>query len=100
MNGLPLNAKYDGTSSALFHTGMSEIASFKHNYNGGDGLDSGMMASLRFKKFNMLGKKEVMNICKFKNFGPPYYKWKKTFSGEGVSQGSSPVQLHPEKKTA
>lgn len=100
MNGLPLNAKYDGASSAVFHTGISEIASFNHTYNGGDGLDSGMMAALRFKKFNMFGKKEVINICKFKNWGPPYYKWKKSFSGEGASQASSTTQLHPEKKTA
>ena len=99
MNGLSPNAKYDGSSSAMLHTGMTELASFNHNYTGGDNLDSGVFAGLRYKKFNMFGKKEVINICKFKNFGPPYYKFKKTFSGEGASTAAS-TELHPEKKTA
>ena len=91
MNGLSLNAKYDGASSALFHTGMSELANFNQTYNGGDNLNSGFMAGLRFKKYNLFGKKEVMNICKFKNWGPPYYKFKKTFAGEGAPQTKSPA---------
>ena len=91
LNGLPLNAEYDGTSEALVHVGMQELASFKHSYNGVDlgGLHTGFAASLQYKKFNWFRKKEVINICKFKNWGPPRYKFKKTFSNSGSAASNS-----------
>lgn len=56
------------------------------------------MASLRYK----LSSKQIKDFGKilaFKNWGPPYYKWKKTFAGAGDAPKTA-VELHPEKKTA
>ena len=102
MNAHSLNASYDGASSAVMHTGISELSSIAHKYDGvsDGGMESGFSASLRSKKFNMLEKKQVVNISKFKNWGPPYYKWKKSFEGGDSASSSSSSQLQPEKKTA
>lgn len=85
INGLPLNAEYDGTSEASVFMGIDQLSTFRHAYNGVDSgsLVSGFRASLEFKKFKFLKKKEVMDICKLKSWGPPLYKFKKTFSGSG-----------------
>ena len=37
INGLPLNAEYDGTSEALIHLGADQLACLKHSYNGVSG---------------------------------------------------------------
>ena len=61
----------------------------------------GLGSSLRHKLYSMTGKHNQENIMKFKNWGPPYYKWKKTFSGgESVPAASGDSSLTPEKKTA
>lgn len=102
MNAHSLNASYDGASSAVMHTGISELSSIAHKYDGvsDGGMESGFSAGLRYKKFNMLEKKQVVNISKFKNWGPPYYKWKKTFSETGSTSVKSAESLHPDKKAA
>ena len=49
----------------------------------------------------MTGKHNQENIMKFKNWGPPYYKWKKTFTGgESAPAASGESALTPEKKSA
>jgi hypothetical protein len=49
----------------------------------------------------LTGKHNHENILKFKNWGPPNYKFKKSFTGgEGVPAASVASELAPEKKTA
>lgn len=102
MNAHSLNASYDGSSSALMHTGVAALSSISHKYDGvsNEGLESGFSASLRYKRFGMFEKKRVVNISKFKNWGPPYYKLKKTFSETGSTSVSNAESLHPDKKSA
>ena len=97
LNGLPFNARYDGHSEALVHSGIEGLALVGHDYDGSSrgALDTGLAANLRYRKFNLFGKKELMNICKFKNWGPPYYKFKKTFADAPASSASSSSTLHP-----
>ena len=45
------------------------------------------------------GKSSVAEILKFKNWGPPYYKMKKTFEG-GAATPAATGNIHPEQKTA
>jgi hypothetical protein len=77
------------------HVGMEKMVKISHEYGGKptDSLDSGFMSSLRYKwsKFN---KKDVEKILTFKSWGPPYYKFKKSFEGAGDAPKSA-VELHP-----
>ena len=102
MNAHSLNARYDGSTSALMHSDILNLSSMSHKYDGvsDGGMETGMMASLNYKKYKFFGKKEIMNICKFKNWGPPYYKWKKTFSETGSASVPQASKLHPDQKSA
>lgn len=93
MNGLSLNAEYNGETEAAIHTGIEELSNIRHKYNGvaNGGLETGFMAGLAFKRFNIFGKKEILNIEKSKNLGPPYYKFPKKFSSSGSSSSSQPT---------
>lgn len=92
LNGLSLNAKYDGYSKVSFFTGPSAIANIEHKYGGQEvsvSTDS-LSSSLRYKLYSMTGKHNAEHIYKFKNWGPPYYKFKKTFEGgETASKAAS-----------
>ena len=101
LNGLSMNAKYDGYAKVNFPNGPSSLGTMEHSYDGKEVsfAADGVGSSLRYSLYSMTGKHNAENIMKFKNWGPPYYKWKKTFQGgESVSSGAS--QLQPEKKTA
>ena len=102
LNGLSLNAKYDGYSKVDFPISQTAIANIEHKYDGKEISFStdGFSSALRFSLYNMKGKHNTENIYKFKNWGPPYYKWKKTFQGGETAPASAPVDLAPEKKTA
>lgn len=99
LNGLSLNAKYDGYAKAGVYTGPGTIANVEHKYGGEeisfstDGFSSKVRAALH-------GKHAVENILKFKNWGPPYYKLKKTFDGGDLTVKNVASKLTPEKKTA
>ena len=99
LNGLSLNAKYDGYTKASLYTGPGSIANVEHKYGGEevsfatDGFSSKLRATLHSKH-------GAENILKFKNWGPPYYKLKKTFEGGDSSLASVASKLTPEKKTA
>jgi hypothetical protein len=97
---LSANAKYDGESEAEMFVGADKVVKFSHSYGGkgNDTLDTGFISSLRCK-WSSFNKKSVESVLKFKNWGPPYYKFKKTFDGAGEAP-KTPVDLHPEKKTA
>lgn len=95
LNGLSANAKYDGLSEAQMHVDMEKIVTFSHFYGGkpNDTLDDSFMASLRYK-WAAKHKKDVVNLLKFKSWGPPYHKFKKTFAGAGDAPKTA-VELHP-----
>lgn len=100
LNGLSANAKYDGLSEAQMHVDLEKIVTLSHYYGGkpNDSLDTSFMASLRYK-WAAKNKKGVMDLLKFKSWGAPYYKFKKTFDGAGEAPKTA-IDLHPEKKSA
>lgn len=102
LNGLSLNAKYDGYTKVDFPLSNTSIANIEHKYGGQEVSFStdGFASSLRFTLYNMKGKHNAEHIYKFKNWGPPYYKWKKSFQGGDSAPASAPAELTPEKRTA
>ena len=98
LNGLSLNAKYDGTSEAFLQVDESKSVTLSHSYGGkpNDSLDTGFLASLRYA-WAEKNKGSIGGLMTFKNWGAPYYKFKKTFEESG-SVTKSAVELHPEKK--
>ena len=101
LNNFNPNAKYDGYSNAFMHTGLDSSVNVSHFYDGKpDGaLDTGFMGGLRYKMADH-GKKDIINLLKFKSWGPPYHKWKKTFDGGDSKAASTPANMQPAKKTA
>ena len=102
LNGLNMNAKYNGHAEAPLFLSNGNVSWVTHQYDGKEvSFDtSSLMTSLRYKKYVKFDKKDLTNLYKFKNWGPPYYKTKKTFADGGSSGSNSAVNLHPEKKTA
>jgi hypothetical protein len=101
LNGLSLNAKYDGLAKANLFTGPSSLASVEHK--AGEEVSfatDGLGTSLRYKLYSATGKHAAENVFKFKNWGPPYYKWKKSFEGGESVVAKAAEALAPEKKTA
>lgn len=101
LNGLPLNAQYDGYTEAPLYVDQDKIVWVSHLYNGVEqSFDtSSFTSSLRYKIHTKFGKHEQPNILKFKNWGPPYYKMMKKFE-EGAFARISSSALHPKQKTA
>ena len=101
INGAEPNAHYDGYSEATLHLGLDSSTTVKHLYGGksAGSLDSGFMAGLRYKLAEK-GKKGLIDLMKFKSWGPPYYKWKKTFNGGKISTPAAPKNMQPEQKSA
>jgi sulfide:quinone oxidoreductase len=96
LNGLSLNAKYDGYSKTTLFTSPSSIVNLEHKYGGEEVSFStdGVSSSLRHSLYTATGKKGHENILKFKNWGPPYYKFKKTFeSANEVPVSTTPSSL-------
>jgi len=79
---------------------MSKIAKLSHFYNGApnDSLDDGFLSGLKYT-WASKNKKSIINLLKFKNWGAPYYKFKKTFP-DTPSQTQPATGLHPDKKSA
>lgn len=102
INGLSMNANYNGYAEAPLFLSPGNLCWVAHEYNGAEvSFDtSSLMTSLRYKKYTMFDKKDLANLYKFKNWGPPYYKTKKTYgeSSNPVSQVAS--KLQPTQKTA
>ena len=96
LNGLPLNAKYDGYSKTQLSTSQSNLVNIEHNYEGKEVAftSDGAASALNQTLYSMFGKHGQENVLKYKNWGPPYYKFKKTFdsNNSGISA--------PEKKAA
>ena len=99
LNGLSLNAKYDGYSKANLFLNPGRIASVEHKY-GGEEVSFSTDALSTMLKFKLYGSKEAENIFKFKNWGPPNYKWKKSFDSSSSSPVPAKSELEPEKKVA
>ncbi len=100
LKGLSLNAEYDGYAEAPLYTDQNNIAWVQHLYNGVEkSFDTASFnTGLKFSIHTKFGKHDAPNILKFKNKGPPFYYWQKTFKGEGAASASSGA-LHPEQKT-
>lgn len=101
LNGFSANAKYDGYSEALLHLGLGSTTTVAHTYDGKSAasLDSGFMAGLRYTLADK-GKKGIINLLKFKSWGPPYYKFKKTFESGKDATSAAPENLQPSQKSA
>ncbi len=85
INGLSLNAKYDGFSEAPLFLSNNKVTWASHLYNGvTSSLDtSSFMGSVRNFTYTKFGKSDISNILKKSTWGPPYYKTKKTFTDAG-----------------
>ena len=104
LNGLPLNATYNGHAKASLPASASELVTLEHNYNGEDLKFSTDKASMWFNNtlYSSRGKHNHENVLKFKGNDKHIYKWNKWFGKEdgGVAKSSAPAELKPEKKTA
>lgn len=100
LNGHSPNAKYDGHSTADLLIEPSKSVKISHFYDGkpDDSLNTGLVANLRYQMVKG-APKSIPKLLEFKSWGPPYYKFKKTFNGAGDAPKSA-VDLHPEKKSA
>jgi hypothetical protein len=80
------------------HVDWNKMVKLSHSYKGksNDILDTGMLSYLRYK-WSIFNKKSVESVLKFKNWGPPYYYFKKTFKTTGESQMSD-FDIPPNKK--
>lgn len=96
-----MNATYNGHAEAALYLGQDKLTWVSHLYGGvEESFDtSSLTASLRFKLHNKLGKSSVAEIIKFKNWGPPYYKFKKTFEG-GAAAVPTTGSINVQQKTA
>ena len=101
MNGLSLNATYDGHAEAPLYLSQDKVTWVSHLYKGVEqSFDtSSLTAGLRYKLHAKFGKANVAEILNFKNWGPPYYKFKKTVEA-GASTPVASGNLHPTQKTA
>jgi hypothetical protein len=91
INGLSMNAKYDGFSEAPLFLSNHNLTWASHKYDGEDvSFDtSAISSSLRYKVHSLLGASSLTDIMAGKSWGPPYYKAKKTFETTEVPQGQS-----------
>ena len=88
LNGLSANVNYDGFAEAPLYLGPSNISWVSHLYNNVEANfdTSSFTTGLKFKKYTKLDKKDLANLYQFKNWGPPYYKVKKSFGDTGASK--------------
>jgi sulfide:quinone oxidoreductase len=103
LNGLSLNAKYDGYAKVKLSISPSANANIEHKYGGEEisfSTDT-LSSSLRYKLYTLFGKHGHEEIVKFKSWGPPNYKFKKSFEATRDAVAPAvPASLHPDKKTA
>ena len=87
-----MNARYDGFSESALFLSQDKLAWVSHLYNGVEkSFDTGAMASINYKVHSKLGKGSAKNILKFSNWGPPYYKIKKTVESVGNNIAANTV---------
>jgi hypothetical protein len=82
--GLPLTAKYDGTSNALLYVAQKKAVWVKHNYAGpasGNlyGAENFFISSFWYYKWAKKDKSSIFPYYMKKNWGPPYFKIKQSF---------------------
>lgn len=103
MNGLSMNVNYDGYAEAPLFLTPNNLSWVSHLYNGVEASfdTSSIGTALKYKKYTMFDKKDLANLYHFKNWGPPYYKFKKSFgdTGSSAKSVSKSGDLHPQKKT-
>lgn len=96
IKGKQLNASYDGYSKAQLILGQCTMTYVVHYYDGVPGqlnlLDKqgGPVAYLRYLYWGKNMKKKFMQFYLFKNWGPPFYKFKKRFGKTPVDPNEVP----------
>lgn len=93
--GLPVSAQYDGRSEALLYLAQKKATWVKHNYNGpisGNllGADNFLISSFWYFKWAKKDKSSIFPYYMNKNWGPPYFKIKKTFPSAAPSSSTAP----------
>lgn len=90
IKGKPLNASYDGYSKIPLLLGQQTLTYVEHYYDGVPSslnlLDKGgsIIAYLRYHFWVKNMKKKFQQFYLFKNWGPPFYKFKKRFGNTPV----------------
>ncbi|CAK65264.1 unnamed protein product (macronuclear) [Paramecium tetraurelia] len=104
--GKSLNAEYDGYSKVPILLGQNTLTFLCHKYNNENAWhnlyfsNGGFLAALRYYNWCKNFKKAFIDIYLEKNWGPPYYKIKKSFKlpeGESNDHGFL-AKLLPGKK--
>jgi NADH dehydrogenase FAD-containing subunit len=89
LNGQSLNAAFDGRTKVPLQLGQNTLTFVEHYYDQKPGTfnllskNGGIIAKLRYMNW-VRGKKGFMDFYLGKNYGPPYYKLKKTFKDSNV----------------
>jgi len=99
LNGQTLNAAFDGRSKLPLQLSQNTMTFIDHYYDQKTGSlnlagkNGGIIGKLRYMNW-VRGKKGFMDFYLGKNYGPPYYKLKKTFKDSGAAveskQSSTP----------
>lgn len=90
LNGQSLNAAFDGRTKLPLQLGQAEMTFVEHYYDQKPGSlnlvgkNGGIIAKLRYMNWAR-GKKGFMDFYLGKNYGPPYYKLKKSFKDSGAA---------------
>ncbi|KAM3131529.1 hypothetical protein pb186bvf_016313 [Paramecium bursaria] len=104
LHGQSLIAKYDGYSKIPILLGQNTVTYLAHKYNDQNLWHSlyfsngGFLASLRYYNWVKNFKKAFLDIYLEKNYGPPYYRFKKSFSApDQEKQGGILQKILPAK---
>lgn len=96
MKGQTLNGLYDGYSQHALLTGQKDITYVKHFYDNKEASghlphrNGGPISGMRYSYWKGSQKKMFQKYYLKKNWGPPYYKFKKTF--KELPGGAKPVE--------
>jgi len=96
LNGQSLNASFDGRTKVPLQLGQNTLTFVEHYYDQKASSlnllsrNGGIIAKLRYMNW-VRGKKGFMDFYLGKNYGPPYYKLKKTFKDAGAATETKPA---------
>jgi len=89
LNGQSLSAKFDGRTKVPLQLGQNTLTFVEHYYDQKPGSmnllakNGGMIAKLRYSNWAR-NKKSFMDYYLGKNYGPPFYRIKKTFKDVAI----------------
>lgn len=85
IEGKQVNAHYDGYSKAPLQLGQRELTYVEHYYDNKPGTfnllgaNGGILSMIRYMYFTKMLAKKFQGYYMFKNWGPPYNKFKPTW---------------------